>query len=281
MGMISSVISLAMVLMVAVLSKLAADDLKAWQPRITRRLIEFAVHRLPEDQRERYMEEWTAFIDETPGDLSKMFRAICLSWAARSITRIADSSGALDLGAKIADGVRRGFDLWSGLSVLILTCPLIVFSMIAIRLEGRGPIFDAQERVGKSGKVFHYLKLRTKSIDGDVVTSLGRFLRWTRIDELPQLINILSGEMALIGPRPERAVFVTMLSERIPGYLERFAVKPGLTGWAQINYPYGASLDDARQKLLLDLYYIENRSRWFDFRILIMTIWIILWREGP
>jgi hypothetical protein len=194
MGMISSVISLAKVLMVAVLSKLAADDVKAWQPRITRRLIEFAVHRLPEDHRERYMGEWTAFIDDTPGDLSKMFRAICLSWAARSITRIAASGGALDLGAKIAGGVRRGFDLWCGLSTLILTCPLVVFSMIAIRLEGRGPIFDVQERVGKSGKVFYFLKLRTKTIDSDVVTSVGRFLRSTRIDELPQLINILTAK---------------------------------------------------------------------------------------
>jgi lipopolysaccharide/colanic/teichoic acid biosynthesis glycosyltransferase len=85
----------------------------------------------------------------------------------------------------------------------------------------------------------------------------------------------------MIGPRPERANFVSMLSERIPGYPERFAVKPGVTGWAQISYPYGASIADARQKLLLDQYYIENRSLWFDFRILIMTIWIVLWREGP
>ena len=112
------------------------------------------------------------------------------------------------------------------------------------------------------------------------ITRVGRFIRSTRIDELPQLINILRGEMSLVGPRPERPHFVDQLGKVIPFYSQRSYVKPGLTGWAQVNYPYGASIEDAREKLAYDLYYVKHRSFWMDLRILVATVRVVLTREG-
>ncbi|MBS0639021.1 MAG: TIGR03013 family PEP-CTERM/XrtA system glycosyltransferase [Proteobacteria bacterium] len=188
--------------------------------------------------------------------------------------------------------LKRAFDLVVSSAVLLATAPLLLAGILAIRLEGPGGVFYCQERVTRDGRVFRILKLRTMRLDAEVggavwaargdsrITWAGGILRRTRIDELPQLINILRGEMSFVGPRPERPMFVAKLAEEIPLYQERHMVKAGLTGWAQINYPYGASIDDARSKLSYDLYYVKNFSLAFDFVILMQTLREVLWPSG-
>jgi sugar transferase (PEP-CTERM system associated) len=188
--------------------------------------------------------------------------------------------------------LKRLFDLVVSSIVLILTAPLIIGGMLAIRWEGPGPVLYRQERVTRDGRTFWIMKLRTMRVDAEKqgavwaaqkdnrITKAGNFLRRARIDELPQLVNILWGEMSFVGPRPERPVFVKELAEKIPLYNERHMVKAGLTGWAQINYPYGASIDDARSKLSYDLYYVKNFSILFDFVILLQTLRVVLWPSG-
>ena len=188
--------------------------------------------------------------------------------------------------------LKRLFDLLASLAVLLLTAPLLLAGMAAIRWEGPGPVFYRQERVTEGGRHFWILKLRTMREDAEArgavwaaeqdrrITRVGAFLRRARIDELPQLVNVLRGEMSIVGPRPERPVFVAELAREIPLYNERHAVKAGLTGWAQINYPYGASIDDARSKLSYDLYYVKNFSVLFDFVILLQTLRVVLWPSG-
>jgi sugar transferase (PEP-CTERM system associated) len=188
--------------------------------------------------------------------------------------------------------LKRGFDLVVSSVVLLLTAPLIVAGMLAIRWEGPGPVLYRQERVTLDGQIFSILKLRTMRVNAEAtgavwamekdnrITRVGNFLRRTRVDELPQLMNILRGEMSFVGPRPERPIFVKELAEKIPLYNERHMVKAGLTGWAQINYPYGASIDDARSKLSYDLYYVKNFSILFDLVILLQTLRVVLWPSG-
>ena len=188
--------------------------------------------------------------------------------------------------------LKRAFDLAISLMVLIITAPLILFGILAIRFSSPGPVFYRQARVTLDGSIFQILKLRTMFVDAESsgavwaakmdkrITRAGMILRRTRIDELPQLINILKGEMSFVGPRPERPVFVDELAAQIPLYRERHMVKAGLTGWAQVNYPYGASVDDARSKLSYDLYYVKNFSVLFDFVILLQTLRVVLWPGG-
>jgi lipopolysaccharide/colanic/teichoic acid biosynthesis glycosyltransferase len=174
-----------------------------------------------------------------------------------------------------------------------LTWPVLAGTAVAIWLEGPGPILYRQERVGLDGKPFLLLKFRSMRVDAEReagpqwaavedprVTRVGRFIRQTRIDEMPQVLNVLGGSMSFIGPRPERPYFVDKLCESIPYYSERHRVKPGITGWAQIHYPYGASDDDAKEKLQYDLYYIKNYSLFLDFIILIQTAQVIFWPRG-
>jgi sugar transferase (PEP-CTERM system associated) len=188
--------------------------------------------------------------------------------------------------------LKRGFDLVMSLLVLFMTAPCLVAAMLAVSWDSPGPIFYRQERVTKGGQVFWITKLRTMQLDAEAqgavwaaakdnrITRVGVFLRRSRIDELPQLLNILRGEMSFVGPRPERPVFVDELASQIPLYHERHLVKAGLTGWAQINYPYGASIDDARSKLSYDLYYVKNFSILFDLVILLQTLRVVLWPSG-
>jgi sugar transferase (PEP-CTERM system associated) len=188
--------------------------------------------------------------------------------------------------------LKRGFDLAASSVVLFLTMPLIVLAMFAIRWEGPGPVLYRQERVTQGGRVFPILKLRSMRVNAEPngavwaatrderITRVGRLLRRSRVDELPQLVNILRGDMSFVGPRPERPMFVKELAEKIPLYNERHMVKAGLTGWAQINYPYGASVDDARSKLSYDLYYVKNFSVLFDLIILLQTLRVVLWPSG-
>ncbi|MBI3802505.1 MAG: TIGR03013 family PEP-CTERM/XrtA system glycosyltransferase [Nitrospirae bacterium] len=201
-----------------------------------------------------------------------------------------------------ADGFNRsGFAKWSkrvtgilsSTVILIVTFPVMVLLGIAIKLDSPGPIFFRQERVGEEGRPFMLFKFRSMRHDAEKltgpvwaekddprVTRIGKVLRTLRLDELPQIINVLKGEMSFVGPRPERPYFVAQLSEQIPFYALRFAVKPGVTGWAQIRYPYGASVEDAREKLRYDLFYIKNMSFFFDLWIIFQTIKIVLFGRG-
>jgi lipopolysaccharide/colanic/teichoic acid biosynthesis glycosyltransferase len=160
-------------------------------------------------------------------------------------------------------------------------------------MDSAGPVFFTQERVGGRRKIFKIYKFRSMTSDAeaksgpvwaqandDRVTRIGRFIRPSRIDELPQLWNVIKGEMSIVGPRPEREFFVKQLTELIPYYIERFTVKPGITGWAQVNYPYGASVEDAVAKLNYDLFYIKNSSLIIDLMILMRTVKIVLSGKG-
>jgi exopolysaccharide biosynthesis polyprenyl glycosylphosphotransferase len=170
--------------------------------------------------------------------------------------------------------------------------PLLVATAIAIPLESRGPAIYRQERVGRNGRPFVLYKFRSMRTDAESagpqwageddprITRIGRFIRRTRIDEIPQVFNVLKGDMSFIGPRPERPHFVERLKKEIPFYNERHRVRPGITGWAQINYPYGASVEDAKEKLSYDLYYIKNYSLLLDIIVLFSTIEVVLWPKG-
>lgn len=183
---------------------------------------------------------------------------------------------------------KRLFDLGIATAGLLLTAPIVVLAALAIRLTSRGPAFYSQTRVGLYNQPFRIYKLRTMTTNAEQsgaqwakkadprVTPLGRLLRKTRIDELPQFWNILRGDMAFIGPRPERPEFTRELAEQIPFYEKRHLVKPGLTGWAQINYPYGASVTDALKKLEYDLYYIKHGSLQLDLHIVVRTLGAIM-----
>ena len=187
---------------------------------------------------------------------------------------------------------KRFFDVSTSLLLLILSSPILLAAAAAIKLTSPGPVFYRQERVGQFGRVFRITKFRSMGVDAEQggaqwaqaqdprVTPVGRILRATRIDEIPQIINVLKGDMSFVGPRPERPVFVEELARDIPFYNERHVVKPGITGWAQLNYPYGASLEDARHKLEYDLYYIKNYSLFLDLAILIQTARVVIWQDG-
>ena len=193
---------------------------------------------------------------------------------------------------RLSRGLSRLLDLTFASLLLLLTAPLMLLTALAVRLDSPGPVFYRQERVGLDGVPFTLVKFRSMgrnaeangpvwAASGDTrVTRVGGFIRRVRIDELPQLFNILKGEMSLIGPRPERPHFVGQLAAAIPLYPERARVKPGLTGWAQVNLPYGASVDDARAKLSYDLYYVKHRSLFLDLMILLATIRVVLFQEG-
>ena len=188
---------------------------------------------------------------------------------------------------------KRGFDIATSLALLLMTLPISVPTLVAIYAEDGGPIFYRQERVGFGNRVFRLLKFRSMRADAERdgiarwaavhdsrVTRVGRVIRQLRIDEIPQVYNVLRGEMSFVGPRPERPTIVEELATEIPFYDYRHAVKPGITGWAQINYPYGASIRDAREKLTYDLYYVKNFSLFFDFVILLQTLRVVLWPQG-
>jgi sugar transferase (PEP-CTERM system associated) len=187
---------------------------------------------------------------------------------------------------------KRAFDIAASLLLLVLTLPVILLTAIAIKLESRGPAFYRQRRVGLYNEPFDIVKLRSMRTDAEAggaqwalkndprVTRIGRFIRKVRIDELPQAWTVLCGHMSFVGPRPERPQFVSTLEQQLPFYAERHMVKPGITGWAQINYPYGASVEDARHKLEYDLYYAKNYSPFLDLLIMLQTLRVVIWPAG-
>jgi len=191
-----------------------------------------------------------------------------------------------------SEKLKRSLDVILSFILLLLSFPLSLLTAALIKVTSRGPVFFFQERLGKGENPYRLWKFRTMvpgaetagpqwaDKDDARVTRVGRILRKIRVDELPQLVNVLKGEMSLVGPRPEREYFVRRLSTQIPFYEFRFYVKPGITGWAQINYRYGSSVEDATEKLMYDLYYIKNRSIWLDIKILIKTLRVIILGMG-
>jgi exopolysaccharide biosynthesis polyprenyl glycosylphosphotransferase len=188
--------------------------------------------------------------------------------------------------------VKRLSDVVLALALLVAVLPAMALVAVAIKLESRGPAIFRQARTGLGGREFEILKFRSMADDAERdgpqwaqtsdprTTRLGRFLRQLRIDELPQLVNVLKGEMSFIGPRPERPVFNETLEKQIPLYNLRHLVRPGITGWAQVMYPYGASVEDAREKLQYDLYYIKNYSVLLDIGIVFKTLRVVLLGKG-
>jgi sugar transferase (PEP-CTERM system associated) len=191
--------------------------------------------------------------------------------------------------------LERIFDMVASLALLIPATPVMLLTALAIKLtEGpRASVFYRQVRVGQYGKPFRLLKFRSMSENAEAdgkpqwaqkndnrVTRVGSLIRRTRIDELPHILNVLRGEMSFVGPRPERPEFVAELNERIPYYRERHSIKPGITGWAQLCYPYGSSEQDATEKLQYDLFYVKNHSLLFYIAILVQTVEVIVWRKG-
>ncbi len=193
----------------------------------------------------------------------------------------------------VRDMIKRAFDLFFALLLLIVSLPIQLLAMIALLIDSGFPVFYCQERVGQGGRVFTIVKFRSMISDAEEdgtprwankgdprVTRVGRLLRISRIDELPQIYNVLRGDMSFVGPRPERPFFVRHLLEDIPYYDLRHSVKPGVTGWSQVRYPYGASVGDSMQKLQYDLYYVKNHSLFLDLLILVDTVQVVLLGKG-
>ncbi|NOT11514.1 MAG: TIGR03013 family PEP-CTERM/XrtA system glycosyltransferase [Methylococcaceae bacterium] len=202
------------------------------------------------------------------------------------------SDGFAQSGLRVIE--KRLFDIVASLTLLLIAWPIMLFTIMAILLEDgfHKPLFYRQTRVGEDGKNFNVMKFRSMRVDAEKngvqwaekkdyrITKVGRYIRKFRIDELPQIFNVLKGEMSFVGPRPERPEFVEGFEKRIPYYRERHRVKPGITGWAQLCYPYGANEYDTIQKLQYDLYYVKNYSLFLDFSIMFNTVEVILWGKG-
>jgi len=228
------------------------------------------------------IEEGTALYERLTGKISvEMLRP---SW-------IIFSGGAKR--SAVWSVVRRAFNFTLALLATVLSLPVAIGAAIAIKLESPGPIFYTQERVGKNGRVFKIIKFRSMRQDAEKdggpqwaqrrdprITRVGAFIRKTRVDEIPQFVNILRGEMSFVGPRAERPFFVEQLGKEIPFYSQRHLVEPGLTGWAQVNYGYGSTVEDSIQKLQYDLYYIKNVSLLFDIWIIFKTVRTVLFGHG-
>lgn len=193
----------------------------------------------------------------------------------------------------LRDTVKRLFDLLISAAMLGVTLPIMALTAVLIKLESPGPVLYRQERVGQGCRSFTILKFRSMCVNAEKdgkpqwarqndsrVTLTGRFIRRTRIDELPQIFNVFFGDMSFVGPRPERPYFVQDLTQKIPYYGVRHTVKPGITGWAQVRYPYGATDEDAMHKLQYDLYYVKNHSLFLDLMILFQTAQVVLWGKG-
>ena len=193
---------------------------------------------------------------------------------------------------KLPRRLKRTMDIVLAVGLLLVLWPLLLITAVVVRLDSPGPAIYRQTRVGLKNKNFTLYKFRSKRLDAEKdgavwavkndprVTKVGGFIRKVRLDELPQLINVIKGDMSFVGPRPERPEFVAALSEKIPYYYIRHTVKPGITGWAQVSYPYGASVEDSRMKLEYDLYYIKRMSLFFDFKVFLRTVGVILFPSG-
>jgi len=229
-----------------------------------------------------HVNEFSSFMEREPGRVD--LDTLNPSWLI--------FSDGFSSGRMVSSALKRVFDVFASALLLALTAPVIVLFAIIVKLDSKGPAFFRQTRVGLYGQVFDLIKLRSMRIDAEKdgaqfaqkddprVTRVGRFIRKVRIDELPQAWSVLKGEMSFVGPRPERPEFVSDLENQLAYYAERHMVKPGITGWAQINYPYGASIEDSRHKLEYDLYYAKNYTPFLDLLIMLQTLRVVLWHEG-
>ncbi len=228
------------------------------------------------------IEDWPAFYEKLTGKI--VVQNLRPSWLVFS--EGFSRSRLMLLGKELVD-VTLSFIF------LVLGWPVFLVAAIAIKLDSQGPIFFRQERVGERGRIFTLLKFRTMLKDAEAltgpvwttdqdarITRVGRWLRKTRLDEFPQILNVLKGEMSFIGPRPERPHFVAQLQKKIPYYAQRHTIKPGITGWAQVRYRYGATIEDAEEKLQYDLYYVKNMSPFLDMLILLSSIQVVLFGKG-
>jgi len=229
-----------------------------------------------------YVNDFSSFIERETGRVD--LDTVNPSWLI--------FSDGFSSGRALSAAAKRLFDIAASTLLLALCAPVIALFALLVKLDSKGPAFYRQIRVGLYGQPFAVIKLRSMRTDAEAsgaqfaqendprVTRLGRFIRKVRIDELPQAWTVLKGEMSFVGPRPERPEFVDQLEQELPYYAERHMVKPGITGWAQINYPYGASLEDSRHKLEYDLYYAKNYTPFLDLLILLQTLRVVLWPEG-
>jgi sugar transferase (PEP-CTERM system associated) len=228
------------------------------------------------------VEDWPTFYEKAEGKI--LVTAVRPSWLIFSDGFVKTPRTEI---------IKRLFDITMSLAGLLLSSPLMVLAAVAVKLESPGPILYRQPRLGQNGCVFILNKFRSMREDAEKetgpvwttrrdprITRVGSFLRRTRLDELPQLFNVLVGHMSFIGPRPERPEFVAELQKQIPYYMERLAVKPGITGWAQVKYQYGSSVEDALEKLQYDLYYIKNLSLFLDLLIVLNTVQVVLFARG-
>ncbi|TMB13641.1 MAG: exopolysaccharide biosynthesis polyprenyl glycosylphosphotransferase [Deltaproteobacteria bacterium] len=210
-----------------------------------------------------------------------------------ALLRPSDLAIGEGLSSPVRTAVKRVFDLLVSSVLLVCAAPVLAIAAVLIKLDSRGPVFYWQERVGRGGRIFRLYKLRTMHQDAEKasgpvwaahrdprITRLGAVLRKTRLDELPQAFAVFRGHMSFVGPRPERPFFVQQLKTQIPFYGMREAVKPGITGWAQIRYPYGSSVEDARAKLEYDLYYVQHQSLFLDLAICFHTVKTVLFARG-
>ena len=229
-----------------------------------------------------HVQEWPTFYEKLTGKI--FVSSLRPSW-------LIFSDGSVT--TRLTETIKRILDISFAIAGLVLSAPLMAVAAICIKLDSAGPIFFRQERVGKHGQVFMLYKFRSmrkdaEQITGPVwaseddprVTRIGKILRKIRLDETPQMFNVLVGNMSFIGPRPERPVFVKQLQEQIPFYALRFSVKPGITGWAQVKYQYGSTVEDAMEKLQYDLYYVKNVSVFLDLLILLNTLRVVLFGRG-
>jgi sugar transferase (PEP-CTERM system associated) len=229
-------------------------------------------------------------IIEAADFIEKQLGLVKLGSVSPSWLIFSDGFGGVGSGDLI---VKRFFDVVASSVLLLISLPILICTALLVKITSKGPVFYKQERVGLNSKTYNVLKFRSMTVNAESdsgpkmadkndirVTAVGQVIRKTRIDEIPQIFNVLNGDMSFVGPRPERPFFVDQFNVNIPYYSERHVVKPGITGWAQLNYPYGASEDDTRRKLEYDLYYIKNYSIFLDILILIQTVRVVLWPDG-
>ena len=229
-----------------------------------------------------YVNEFSSFLERETGRVD--LDTLNPSWLI--------FSDGFSSGRAVSSVAKRAFDIAASGLLLALTFPVIAIFAVAVKMDSKGPAFFRQKRIGLYGQTFELIKLRSMRTDAEKdgsqwaqhndprITRVGNFIRKVRIDELPQVWTVLTGHMSFVGPRPEVPTFVAELDEQLPFYAERHMVKPGITGWAQINYPYGASIADARHKLEYDLYYAKNYTPFLDLLIMLQTLRVILWPEG-
>ena len=262
------------------LSRQLASECAAWTPWLIERLIRRAVRGLPPEHRSRFEEEWRSHVSEIPGNIGRLIVAFGLRSAARKMSsQLASGSEPV-----IGDVTKRILDLGVGAALLLFVSPLIIATTLLLWVDDQGPVLCWEERIGLNGRIFWLLKFRSgpakgaKLKDGrntqSRLSGLVRFVSAIGLNELPQVINILRGEMSFIGPRPRRPEVVTKLAKAIPHYHDRHTVRPGITGWAQISPRNNRSAAD---EISCDLYYIRNRRTALDLTILARTVRIVLW----